>query len=219
MTAANKKNRAFEDVQELDLDRYEVVDLPPGESLVYVNGDFDDSSKGGKGKKGDGKNKEKTMATIGETFDFVFTCGPRVKAIFCVGVVGGFMNGLVYPALAYIFSTTLSSLSGAASNGIGTINRVAYIFLIVGAYALLTGLAQNWAFELVAFHASQNFRKLVSAVLALVELRPTGQNGLSDGVLFICFFFRLIFFSRRLLDRVRFCAVLSRSPSAGPGLL
>jgi hypothetical protein len=170
MTAANQKNRAIEDVQELDLDRYEVVDLPPGESLVYVNGDFDDRSKqGGKGKKGDGKSKEKTMATIGETFDFVFSCGPRVTAIFCVGVVGGFMNGLVYPALAYIFSTTLSSLSGAASNGISPINRVAYIFLIVGAYALLTGLTQNWAFELVAFHASQNFRKVVSALLATVE--------------------------------------------------
>jgi ATP-binding cassette, subfamily B (MDR/TAP), member 1 len=171
MTAANQKNRAFEDVQELDLDRYEVVDLPPGESLVYMNGGFDDSSTGGKGKnkkKGDGK-KERTMATIGETFDFVFSCGPRVTAIFCVGVVGGFMNGLVYPALAYIFSTTLSSLSGAASNGISPINRVAYIFLIVGAYALLTGLTQNWAFELVAFHASQNFRKVVSALLARVE--------------------------------------------------
>ena len=179
MTSANKKNRgAFEDVVEVDLDRYEVVQPPPGKSLVYMNGgagDYDDdnNNKGGKGTK---DKKEKTMATIGETFDFVFSAGPNVTAVFGVGVVGGVMNGLVYPALAYIFSTTLSSLSGAAANGIETINRVAYIFLIVGAYALVTGLAQNWAFEVVAFHASQNFRKMVRP--------PTnGRDNLQIGVL------------------------------------
>jgi ATP-binding cassette subfamily B (MDR/TAP) protein 1 len=150
-----------DDVKELDLDSYRVVSVP--RASLYQNGYGDDSSTAGSSKnrkKKDKKKKEQAaMATVGETFGFAFDCGPNVSFAFGAGVVGGFLNGLVYPALAYVFSTTLTGLSSAAANGLGTINRIAFTFLIVGAYALVTGLVQTWAFEVLAYHASQNFRK------------------------------------------------------------
>jgi len=102
--------------------------------------------------------KEKEMATIGETFGFVFGSGPKVTLLWIIGFVAGIMNGLVYPALAYFFSRSFSDLSGASSNGISAINNIAFTFMGIGGYALATGLAQNWAFEIVAYHSSQNFR-------------------------------------------------------------
>jgi hypothetical protein len=67
----------------------------------------------------------------------------------------------VYPAIAYVLSHTFSNMSSAGANGLSTMNQIAYSFLAVGGVALVAGLAQNWAFELVAYHASQNYRRQV----------------------------------------------------------
>jgi hypothetical protein len=91
----------------------------------------------------------------------VFGCGRSVTLLFVVGALGAAFNGLVYPALAYVLSHTFSNLSNAGSNGLDAMSQIAYSFLAVGGLALVAGLAQNWAFELVAYHASQNYRKQV----------------------------------------------------------
>lgn len=103
------------------------------------------------------KKKEEAMASVSETLSFVFQCGPKIKFTFFCGCFFGILNGLVYPALAYIFSNSFSSLSGAA-NGLAELREIAYIFLGVGAYALIMATLQSACFEIVAYHASRNFR-------------------------------------------------------------
>jgi len=89
---------------------------------------------------------------------FVFDCGCRVKLLFATGTVGGVLNGLVYPILAYLFSSSFSDISAASNNGLSQIRKLAYTFMIVGAYALVAATVQSWAFEMVAYHGSQSFR-------------------------------------------------------------
>jgi ATP-binding cassette subfamily B (MDR/TAP) protein 1 len=99
----------------------------------------------------------KPEATLGETFSFVFGCGAKVKLLFVLGVIGAILNGLVYPALAYIFSHSFSSLAGA-SNGLQQIVTLAYTFMVLGVFALVVATAQGWCLEIVAYRASQIFR-------------------------------------------------------------
>lgn len=97
------------------------------------------------------------MATVSETLQFAFDCGGKVKSFFAIGIVSGVLNGLVYPILAYLFSTSFSDIAGA-SNGLGQVRELAFTFLIVGVYALVFGLLQTWSFEIVAYHATKRFR-------------------------------------------------------------
>jgi ATP-binding cassette subfamily B (MDR/TAP) protein 1 len=109
-------------------------------------------------KKKKKKKADKPMATFFQTLDFAFDCGPRVRFLFFLGTIGGILNGLVYPALAYLFSNSFADISGASNNGLSQIRQLAYFFMAVGVYALINGTIQTWCFEIVAYHASQNFR-------------------------------------------------------------
>lgn len=111
---------------------------------------------------GDKDKKEKEaapQASLTETLDFAFQCGPKIKIIFCLGFFAGICNGLVYPALAYLFSTSFTDLSSAdATADLSVVRELAFTFMIVGVYALVAGLFQSWCFEILAYHATQNFR-------------------------------------------------------------
>lgn len=109
-------------------------------------------------KKKKKKKEKKQMASLGETLSFVFECGGMVQFLFFTGVLAGILNGLVFPALAYVFSNSFGDIAGAASNGLDNIRELAFIFMGVGVYALGVGTIQGWSFELVAYYASQNFR-------------------------------------------------------------
>jgi ATP-binding cassette, subfamily B (MDR/TAP), member 1 len=99
-----------------------------------------------------------TKATIAETFSFVFACGPRIKWIFALGVIGGIAHGVTFPILAFTFSTGFTGISGAAMNGIGMVRDLAYRFLIIGVYAMVAGTVQTWSFEVVAQHATRKLQ-------------------------------------------------------------
>jgi hypothetical protein len=109
-------------------------------------------------KKKKKKKAEKPMATFFETMAFIFDCGPRVQFLFFLGALGGFLNGLVYPAIAYLFSSAFADIGGASLNGLAQVRELAFTFMIVGVYALVNGTMQTWCFEIVAYHGSQNFR-------------------------------------------------------------
>lgn len=104
------------------------------------------------------KKEAKQKASIGETLEFVWACGPRVRFIFFLGFVGGIANGTVYPILAYLFSSSFSDISAASNEGLKQVRELAYTFLIVGVYALVAATIQGWCFESVAYHASTRFR-------------------------------------------------------------
>lgn len=117
------------------------------------------ATAGGSKKK---KKEKKPMASMSETLGFVFDCGGSVRLLFGAGFLAGILNGLVFPALAYLFSNSFADISGAAFNGLESIKDLAFTFMGVGAYALLVGTVQSWAFEIVAFYSCQNFRLKVS---------------------------------------------------------
>lgn len=96
-------------------------------------------------------------ASLGETLGFIWECGGRVRFLFIMGLFAAFLNGMVYPVLAYLFSTSFTDLSGA-QNGLDAIRRLAFTFMIVGVFALGAATVQAWSFEIVAYHSSQNFR-------------------------------------------------------------
>lgn len=99
------------------------------------------------------------MASLTRTFSFAIDCGPSVQGLLGVGTVAGMANGLVYPALAYLFSRSFTDIAASAqSQGLQPVRELAYTFMIVGVYALVAGWMQGWAFESVAYHASQRFR-------------------------------------------------------------
>jgi ATP-binding cassette, subfamily B (MDR/TAP), member 1 len=117
-----------------------------------------------KNKKG--KHVLHLQASIGDTLTFVFECGPKVTTLFALGCLGGILNGLMYPALAYLFSTSFTSLSGSSSNGLGPVREMAYKFMVLGAYGFCMALMQTWCLEIAAFHSTLYFRlKWLTALL------------------------------------------------------
>lgn len=117
-----------------------------------------DSTLSSSGAAKQAKEPVRPQASISETLSFVFACGPGVQILFVIGVLAGFLNGLVYPILAYLFSTSFSDIGAVASEGLGQVRELAYTFMIVGVYALAAGFTQSWAFETVSYHASLRFR-------------------------------------------------------------
>lgn len=104
--------------------------------------------------------KPKPAASISDTFSFVFECGWETNVQFALGVLGGILNGLTYPILAYLFSNSFTSISAATAGGdaMASIRRLAFTFLGVGVYGLLTASSQTFFLENAAHHACQKFR-------------------------------------------------------------
>lgn len=109
------------------------------------------------------RKKVKPMASIWETFNFIFECGFKTRLLFLMGVISAIANGLVYPYLAYLFSHAFTGIAAAQTQGLAEVRRLAYTFMLVGVYALAVSLWQTWCFEVVAYQASQNFRLKVRA--------------------------------------------------------
>lgn len=61
---------------------------------------------------------------------FVFDLGPRMRFLFVCGLIGGVLNGLVYPILAYLFSSSFSDISAASSDGLAQIRELAFTFMM-----------------------------------------------------------------------------------------
>ena len=116
------------------------------------------TSSAGGGSKKKKKKGPQPMASLSDTMSFVFACGPRMKLLFALGMVGGLANGLVYPILAYLFSSSFSDISAASNEGLKQVRELAYTFMIVGVYALVAATIQSWCFEQCAYHATHRFR-------------------------------------------------------------
>jgi len=101
-------------------------------------------------------------ATMSQVFSFLPT--PREKALLILGCLFGVLNGLVFPALAYIFSNSFSDL-GQASEGLDSTRRIAFIFVGVGFYAFAMAALQNFLFLIVSHRAADNFKKQWFAAL------------------------------------------------------
>lgn len=108
-------------------------------------------------------DEEGNQASLQQTLSFVFGCGGvRVRMVFLVGVVAAVLNGCVYPALAYVFSTTFSQLSAASFDGTQSMGQVVdatLLFVYVGAYGFVVALTQAWCFESCGHVGTQQLQK------------------------------------------------------------
>ena len=104
------------------------------------------------------KSKKKTQASFSETMSFVFQSGTSTTILLIVGIIGAMGNGIVYPILAYLFSNSFSDISAAANEGLSQVEELAYIFMIVGVYALVMATIQTGCFETVAYRATHNMK-------------------------------------------------------------
>ena len=109
---------------------------------------------GGEKKK---KKVETPMASVGEVLGFMWELGTGTRAFFVIGCIAGVGNGAVYPMLAYLFSNSFSDIAGAAQ-GLAEIRELAYLFMLVGAYALAMATIQTACLEISATRATRNFR-------------------------------------------------------------
>uniref|UniRef100_A0A7S2YI40 Bile salt export pump n=2 Tax=Entomoneis paludosa TaxID=265537 RepID=A0A7S2YI40_9STRA len=104
------------------------------------------------------KAKPQQLATVGETLSFVWECGSKVRFLLIFGSFAAMLNGLVYPILAYLFSSAFADISSAENEGLKQVRELAYTFMLVGTYALICATIQGWCFEIVAYYGSQAFR-------------------------------------------------------------
>jgi ATP-binding cassette, subfamily B (MDR/TAP), member 1 len=111
----------------------------------------------GDAKKKKGKKTE-PMASIGDVLGFVWDLGTGPRMLFAIGTICGIGNGMVYPILAWLFSTSFSDIAGAGENGLGQVRQLAYTFMIVGTYALVMACLQTGCFEICAHRATKSFR-------------------------------------------------------------
>ena len=104
------------------------------------------------------KKKEKKQASVSETLSFVFHSGTKTTLLFFIGAIGALGNGLVYPILAYLFSSSFSDIAAASNEGLDQVRDLAYMFMIVGVYALVMATIQTGCFESVAYTATHSLR-------------------------------------------------------------
>jgi ATP-binding cassette, subfamily B (MDR/TAP), member 1 len=112
-------------------------------------------------------------ASVSDTLSFIFmgSNGGQMRIVFALGLVAGIANGLVYPALAFLFSASFSDLGSAAEGqGISRIRDLAYMFMAVGTGALVAAAVQGLCFEICAYHGTSNFR--LSFFSALLRQDP-----------------------------------------------
>lgn len=145
-------------------------------------GDDDNNDNTSSSKASSGKEETKAakpQASFSETLQFAWDAGPKITWLFALGCVGGVLNGLVYPGLAYLFSSSFADISAASNDGLKQVRELAYTFMIMGVYALVVATVQAWSFEMVAFHASVQFRRQWFAALlkqdqAYYDVKDTG---------------------------------------------
>jgi len=79
----------------------------------------------------------------------------KSKIIYGIGCVAACVNGLVYPALAYIFSSAFTDI---ISFDIERVREISFTFLVVGAIAFVLGTTQTCCTEKGAQAATRNFK-------------------------------------------------------------
>lgn len=106
------------------------------------------------------KKEESKMASIPDTMGFVLGCGKSTVAIFVVGCLAAFLNGLVGPMLAVLFSIALSHASTLGVDiediAFDDIQQVCRGLVLVGLWAFGMTFVQTLCLEVAAFRAARS---------------------------------------------------------------
>jgi len=94
------------------------------------------------------------VANVSDVFSFLESA--QTKLLFFIGCVASIASGLVFPALAFLFSNSFSDLSTAQDDTTG-INEMVVTFLYLGAAAFIASMVQNALLEITASRAARSF--------------------------------------------------------------
>ena len=100
-----------------------------------------ESSMNDDNQKGNDEKGEiaKEPASVYEMYT-LFVDETSTKLCFLMGILFGILNGLVYPALAFLFSNSFTSLGGTDAAGeMKEVDELAVKFVLVGTYAMVVG--------------------------------------------------------------------------------
>jgi ATP-binding cassette, subfamily B (MDR/TAP), member 1 len=99
-------------------------------------------------------------ATIEEVFGFVPNTKTKVLIVF--GIFISACSGVVFPAMAWIFSGSFSDLSASTSSDayMRAIRNLAFSFIVLGVVAFALSSAQTMLLEIAATEMTRNFKKL-----------------------------------------------------------
>jgi len=104
------------------------------------------------------KDQQQTMASVRETLSFAFDGGANTKILFFFGTLSGIGNGLVYPAIAWIFSRIFTDIGAAGDGMLEPIKEISFWLMGIGVYAFFISIIQTGCFEVVAYKASESMR-------------------------------------------------------------
>jgi ATP-binding cassette, subfamily B (MDR/TAP), member 1 len=115
-----------------------------------------DSAKTNKNKMK--KAQVQPAASLSDTLSFMFGCGTRCKILFYVGVLAGTLNGLVYPAMAYLFSDAVEELAQAGGvTSMDSMREMALRFVYIGFYTFALTAVQTSCLEMASNRAKMAF--------------------------------------------------------------
>ena len=97
------------------------------------------------------------LATYQQVMSFIFHSRSSTW-LFVAGSIAGILHGLVYPGLAFLVSNIFSDLQGSAESGLGPVRTMAFAFMGLGAYSMISHIIKTWCFEIVSFKATRDLR-------------------------------------------------------------
>jgi ATP-binding cassette subfamily B (MDR/TAP) protein 1 len=100
------------------------------------------------------------QATLEEVFSFVPNTKTKILMIF--GLFFAACSGVIFPAMAWIFSGSFSDLSASTDSDayMRAIRELAFSFIALGVVAFALMTAQTLLMELAASEVTRNFKKL-----------------------------------------------------------
>lgn len=139
--------------------------LPTQPSLVrdvYANSDenFVSDEDATAKSSTEGMPPEKPLATVQEVFFFI--PNRRTKIYIGVGLFFACCSGVIFPALAWLFSGSFSDLSASVDSEeyLRIIRNLAFSFMILGVVAFMLMSLQSLLLELAATEMTRNFKTL-----------------------------------------------------------
>lgn len=112
------------------------------------------------------QQQQQQLASLSELFS-LSTAKPRTRPFLAIGLIGAFISGCVYPAVAFYFAAVFEKfvVPTGADAFMDGIREMAYAFMILGVILFAAMSAQNTMLDAAAADMAQCFQRNYLALL------------------------------------------------------
>ena len=112
------------------------------------------------------QQQQQQLASLSELFS-LSTAKPRTRPFLAIGLIGAFISGCVYPAVAFYFAAVFEKfvVPTGADTFMDGIREMAYAFMILGVILFAAMSAQNTMLDAAAADMAQCFQRNYLALL------------------------------------------------------